>query len=292
MVRGRTRPGDEVHASHIDGRARCIEMEHELRCPLVRLMSGRKEMILWGSHGAEQWNVAKGAWDARCRPWSSLRCGSRGCGRDTRGQTGDGAMVHSADTGRRLCEAIGSPHLKVLRDPANACYAHERAWPDGYAELKRGWLGHLHIKDVQVDTPRALLEVREIGKGQLADHSSRSPGRSPPTATRASCPSRASTTRATATSRPASGPASAGSSSSSAEGGRAVVSGRPPGGRQPSEMADVAGDEAGAVDLGRGRDPGVGNFRHYVANTPPAGTAPAGREPTRSLPAVGKSAGA
>jgi sugar phosphate isomerase/epimerase len=67
-----------------------------------------------------------------------------------------------------LCEAIGSDHLKVLWDPANACYGHERAWPDGYAELK-GHLGHIHIKDVQVDTPRAALEVREMGKGQLAD---------------------------------------------------------------------------------------------------------------------------
>ena len=30
-------------------------------------------------------------------------------------------------------------------------------------------LGHIHIKDVQVDTPRATLEVRPMGEGQLAD---------------------------------------------------------------------------------------------------------------------------
>ena len=35
--------------------------------------------------------------------------------------------------------------------------------------MKDGYLGHIHIKDVQVDTPRATLEVRELGKGQLAD---------------------------------------------------------------------------------------------------------------------------
>jgi sugar phosphate isomerase/epimerase len=29
-------------------------------------------------------------------------------------------------------------------------------------------LGHFHIKDVQVDTPRSTLEVREMGTGQLA----------------------------------------------------------------------------------------------------------------------------
>ena len=34
---------------------------------------------------------------------------------------------------------------------------------------KDGYLGHIHIKDVQVDTPKATLEVRQMGKGQLAD---------------------------------------------------------------------------------------------------------------------------
>ncbi|MDH3451961.1 MAG: sugar phosphate isomerase/epimerase, partial [Gammaproteobacteria bacterium] len=59
-----TKVGDALHAKHMDGLKRCIDMAHEFDCPLVRIMSGKKEMILWGSHGAEQWNVAKGAWDA------------------------------------------------------------------------------------------------------------------------------------------------------------------------------------------------------------------------------------
>ena len=84
-------------------------------------------------------------------------------------ETGNGTMVHSCYTGRELCKAIGSDHLKVLWDPANACYCHERAYPDGYERLKGGYLGHLHIKDVRVDTPRAYLEVCEMGTGQLAD---------------------------------------------------------------------------------------------------------------------------
>jgi sugar phosphate isomerase/epimerase len=168
-LRMTTRPGDEAHRRHLAGLERCIAMAHELDCPLVRIMSGRKEMILWGSHGAEHWNVAKGAWDALpplIEP--AVRLAERE-GVTLVVETGNGTMVHSAYTGRRLCEAIGSDRLKVLWDPANACYAHERAWPDGYAELKGGWLGHLHIKDVQVDTPRAYLEVREMGKGQLAE---------------------------------------------------------------------------------------------------------------------------
>jgi len=34
--------------------------------------------------------------------------------------------------------------------------------------MKGGYLGHLHIKDVLVDTPKATLEVRPMGEGQLA----------------------------------------------------------------------------------------------------------------------------
>jgi sugar phosphate isomerase/epimerase len=58
-------------------------------------------------------------------------------------------------------------NLKVLWDPANNCWCHETAFPDGYNEVKDGYLGHIHIKDVKVDTPRATLEVRQMGEGQL-----------------------------------------------------------------------------------------------------------------------------
>ena len=58
--------------------------------------------------------------------------------------------------------------LGLLWDPANNCWCHENAYPEGYDEVKDGYLSHIHIKDVQVDTPRATLEVRPMGEGQLA----------------------------------------------------------------------------------------------------------------------------
>ena len=164
-----TEPGDPLHIRHLEGLRRCIQMAHEFDCRLVRIMSGRKEMILWGSHGAERWNVAAGAWEALVRLVEpAVRLAERE-GVTLVVETGNGTMVHSAYTGRKLCEAIGSDHLKVLWDPANACYGHERAFPEGYEELRAGRLGHLHVKDIQVDTPRAYLEVRPLGEGQLAD---------------------------------------------------------------------------------------------------------------------------
>ena len=57
------RPGDALHTKHMDALKRVIEMAHIVGSPLVRIMTQKKEMILWGRNGAETWNVAHGAWD-------------------------------------------------------------------------------------------------------------------------------------------------------------------------------------------------------------------------------------
>ena len=85
-------------------------------------------------------------------------------------ETGNGTMVNSNYTARKLIDDLDAKDtLKVLWDPANNCWCHELAYPDGYDEVKGGYLGHIHIKDVLVDTPRAKLSVKKMGEGQLAD---------------------------------------------------------------------------------------------------------------------------
>ncbi len=164
------RPGDDLHTRHLDALKRVIDMAHVVGSPLVRIMTPKKEQILWGSHGAEKWNVAHGAWDAMLPLVAPAADLARAEGVTLVVETGNGTMVNSNYTARRLIDDLDAKDvLKVLWDPANNCWCHERAWPDGYEEVKDGYLGHVHIKDVQVDTPRATLEVREMGKGQLAD---------------------------------------------------------------------------------------------------------------------------
>lgn len=164
------RPGDELHGKHMDALKRVIDMAHEVGSPLVRIMTSKKEQILWGRNGAEEWNVAKGAWDTLpplIAPAVEL---AKSEGVTLVVETGNGTMVNSNYTARKLIDDLGAKDtLKVLWDPANNCWCHERAYPDGYEEVRDGYLGHVHIKDVKVDTPRATLEVREMGKGQLAD---------------------------------------------------------------------------------------------------------------------------
>lgn len=163
------RPGDAQHRAHTEALKRVIDMAHIVEAPLVRIMTQKKEQILWGHGGAEKWNVAHGAWDSMPPLIAPAVEMARAAGITLVVETGNGTMVNSNYTARRLIDELDAKDtLKVLWDPANNCWCHERAYPDGYAEVKDGYLGHLHIKDVQADTPRATLEVRRLGEGQLA----------------------------------------------------------------------------------------------------------------------------
>ena len=157
----------QVYRKHLADLNRCIDMAKALDCPLVRIMSFKKEMILFGSHGAEEWNVAKGAWEAA----RELIGGAVQIAEDRditlAVETGNNAMTNSAFLARRMVDEIGSNRLKVMWDPANALYSTEAAFPDGYEAL-RGALGHIHLKDVVVDISKATISCRQLGTGQMA----------------------------------------------------------------------------------------------------------------------------
>ena len=163
-------PGDELHTIHMDALKRVIDMAHVVGSPLVRIMTNKKEQILWGYGGAEKWNVAHGAWD-KTLPLIAPACDvARDAGVTLVVETGNGTMVNSNYTGRKLIDDLDAKDvLKILWDPANNCWCHEQAYPAGYETAKDGYIGHIHIKDVQVDTPAATLEVKRMGEGQLAD---------------------------------------------------------------------------------------------------------------------------
>ncbi|WP_298361921.1 sugar phosphate isomerase/epimerase [uncultured Litoreibacter sp.] len=163
-------PGDALHTSHMDALKRVIEMAHVVGAPLVRIMTQRKEQILWGKNGAEKWNVAHGVWDTMAPMIAPAVELAKAEGVVLVVETGNGTLVNSNYTARKLIDELDARDvLKVLWDPGNNCWCHELAYPDGYDELRGGYLGHIHIKDVRVDTPRATLEVCRLGEGQLGD---------------------------------------------------------------------------------------------------------------------------
>ncbi|MGB0866366.1 MAG: sugar phosphate isomerase/epimerase family protein [Granulosicoccaceae bacterium] len=163
-------PGDRLHTQHLDALKRCIELAHTLDCKVVRIMSPLKGMILWGKNGAEKWNVAHGSWDSTLPFIAPAVELAKSEGIKLACETGNGTQINSCYTARKLIDDLDAKgSLFTLWDPANNCWAHEVAYPDGYEEIRDGYLGHIHIKDVLVDTPRATLEVRRMGEGQLAN---------------------------------------------------------------------------------------------------------------------------
>jgi sugar phosphate isomerase/epimerase len=164
------RAGDALHSQHMEALKRVIDMAHVVDAPLVRIMTQRKEPILWGKNGAERWNVAHGVWNSMPPMIAPAVELAKSEGVVLVVETGNGTLVNSNYTARKLIDDLGAKDtLKVLWDPGNNCWCHELAYPDGYVELRAGYLGHIHIKDVQVDTPRAFLEARRMGEGQLKD---------------------------------------------------------------------------------------------------------------------------
>ena len=163
------RPGDALHQKHMDALKRVVDMAHVVGSPLERIMTQKKEQILRGHNGAEQWNVAKVAWDTMPPMIAPAMDFARQAGVTLVVETDNGNMVNSSYTARKLIDELDAKDtLKVLWDPANNCWCHEVAYPDGYDSVRDVYLSHIHTKDVMVDIPRATLTVKKMGEGQLA----------------------------------------------------------------------------------------------------------------------------
>jgi len=159
-----------VYLKHVNALRRCIDMAKTLNCSLVRVMSFRKEMILFGSHGAEIWNVSKGAWDKLVKLMKVPVQIAEEAGVTLVVETGNNGMINSAYLGRKLIDELNTNHLKVLWDPCNCLYANEPAYPDGYESLKAVYIGHIHLKDALVDISKATIRCTALGDGHMAPY--------------------------------------------------------------------------------------------------------------------------
>ncbi len=149
---------------------RCIDMAKALDCPRVRIMAFRKEMILFGSHGAEEWVVASGAWEKLRQLVAPAVQIAEDRDITLVVETGNNAMITSAYLARKLIDELGSQRLRVLWDPANSLYCAEVPYPDGYDSLRGGYLGHVHLKDVAVDIAKATVTCKQMGSGHMGPY--------------------------------------------------------------------------------------------------------------------------
>ena len=170
MLVGDTEVGDGNYKRHMDSLQRCIDMALELGTNVVRIMSFRREMILFGSSGADYWVTSTGAWDKLLKLLESPVKLAEEKNINLVLETGNNAMVPSAWLGKKLIDDVGSDRLRILWDPANSLYANEPTYPDGWEALKDGYIGHFHIKDAKVNMPHAHVEFCEMGKGDMAPY--------------------------------------------------------------------------------------------------------------------------
>ena len=170
MLVGDTEVGDKNYNRHMDGLQSCIDMALELDTNVVRIMSFRREMILFGSMGADHWVTSTGAWDKLLKLLELPVKLAEEKNINLVLETGNNAMVPSAWLGKKLINDIGSDRLRILWDPANSLYANEPTYPDGWEALKDGYIGHFHIKDAKVNMAHAHVEFCEMGKGDMAPY--------------------------------------------------------------------------------------------------------------------------
>ena len=145
-------------------------MAHKLGSSLVRIMSFRKEMVLFGEHGAEKWNVSDGAWSKLVELLTPVVQLAKESDIMLVVETGNNAMITSCYLGKKLIDDLGTKHLKVLWDPANALYCGEHPSKAALDSMRGGYLGHVHMKDVEVTIHQATIKCVALGEGQMAPH--------------------------------------------------------------------------------------------------------------------------
>ena len=162
-------PEDAIYKEHMAGLGRCIHIAQELGTNLVRIMSCKKEMIIFGANGAEEWVASTGAWDKLLKLMEAPVKLAEAEGVILVVETGNNAMITSGVLAKKLIDDLGSKHLKILWDIPNTMYCTEVPYPDAYEQIK-DYIGHIHLKDCQVDISRATVRFCRLGEGDVAPY--------------------------------------------------------------------------------------------------------------------------
>ena len=164
-----TKSEDDIYKEHLDSLKRCIHIAKELGTNTVRIMSCRKEMIIFGYNGAEEWVASTGAWDKLLKLMEAPVKLAADEGVTLVVETGNNAMITSGVLAKKLIDDLGTKHLKILWDIPNTMYCTEIPYPDAYEEIK-DYIGHIHLKDVKADIARATVRFCPLGEGDVTPY--------------------------------------------------------------------------------------------------------------------------
>ncbi len=158
-----------VYKKHYNALKRNIEIAKELDCPIVRAFSGNREVIMFGSGGAEKWVVNNSAWGnlvELMKPFAKL---AEDEGITLAIETGNNAAVCSGYLARKLVDDVGSTNLRIIWDIPNTLSCGDVPYPDAY-EYVRPVIAHIHLKDADVFPTKATVNFKELGTGHVAPY--------------------------------------------------------------------------------------------------------------------------
>ncbi|MEQ3625296.1 MAG: sugar phosphate isomerase/epimerase family protein [Celeribacter sp.] len=155
-------------SAELDKLKACLDFAAACDCRTVRLMNFRKEMFLFGGGGAEFWNVNTALWDQLLDMFQKASA----LASDTTlvVETGLNSAISSAALGRKMIDALATPNIEILWDPANCLFYSEQPVPDGIDALGIANIGHVHIKDMHLDIPGAEIQHCAIGHGNMGPY--------------------------------------------------------------------------------------------------------------------------
>lgn len=163
--------GDATYEKHMALFKNSIEVAKILGTKMVRTMVFTKQIVTWGSHGSDKWNAGGNkAWPKFIKLYEPIVKVAEEAGIELVIENGFNGMISSTKLAKRMIDDLGGPSkVKLLWDLANALYYQEYPTVEVYEAIK-DYVGHIHIKDVYVDTIASTVDVRHIGRGHLAPY--------------------------------------------------------------------------------------------------------------------------
>lgn len=144
--------------------AKIVDAKH------VRAMCFAKHMVMYGYHGSDEWNAGGNkAWPKFIELYRPIAKLAEDEGISLIVENGFNGMLTSGFLAKKFIDDLASPAVSILWDPANALYVGDIAYPDAYNLIKEH-LGHVHIKDMNVNPVESWADVTPIGRGQLAQY--------------------------------------------------------------------------------------------------------------------------
>jgi sugar phosphate isomerase/epimerase len=150
---------EEEYREHLDILRKCIALGRSFDCRIIR------GFTFWRKgHYKEHWQEII---DKFAEPLKILEAEDVVLGIENEPST----FLGTGGTVKRFIDALGSPYVKAVWDPANSMSEREEAdkevpYPDGY-EVIKGDMVHMHIKDSAMDPEAGRRRAVAVGEGDI-----------------------------------------------------------------------------------------------------------------------------